>query len=678
MGSQEEFLVTTWIQHPNSALPEWVAHHRALGATRIHLFFPERDGGIPEMIRALEASGVVTAQALIADASESAEQIRNAAIRAAELEEEGTTGFGLFLGSDEYLVLHKHENVQEMLASVRGVHAITMPLIQFAPGPERGHVPGPCLDQARERVAGTVRQVEWRSIVKQGLWGARLPSHPTGELKKPLQKVKWLNGAGKPMPKPWSRFIWQNEESAHVFDLASVAWVPAPRVETMLLRAAYAHPVKCQPMAEDLTPIVDTLKEQRIKDTSLFSNSEARAGELKALLSDKALSRAYEAQCEEENSRAIKQVNRHRLWKAILGYMDGKPIEAASVDTTLAPDAGLVPTATDAPPPVEAVPNAEKPPRMSKHQRKEVIDDTTPVKEHPGVPDAFARVATDPPPPWFAEIYPGGSSQGFFRKLEHHAIVHIERDPDTLIVSFDNISNVHDISYGREPWAYKFVQRAGCSHLAVIARRKDWYRDPQLIDEMQALAKRGLFTSYKKVVMTGTSMGGFAALTFSSLAPGCTVLAYSPQTTLDSELVPWEERFGMGRARNWSLPFSDAAFEIEDARQIFVVYDPFFEPDKKHIQRLEGDNITHLKAWFSGHFSAVFIRRANLIKPLFQQAIDGTLTKRSYYTLLRERRNLMWYRKALEERAIERGHPKLAERVGPAFRRNRRKQMQEA
>ena len=74
----------------------------------------------------------------------------------------------------------------------------------------------------------------------------------------------------------------------------------------------------------------------------------------------------------------------------------------------------------------------------------------------------------------------------------------------------------------------------------------------------------------------------------------------------------------------------------------------------------------------------MFIRRANLIKPLFQHAIDGTLTEQSYYKMLRDRRNLMWYRKALEERAVERGHSKLAERIGPAFRRNRRKLMEEA
>ena len=42
------------------------------------------------------------------------------------------------------------------------------------------------------------------------------------------------------------------------------------------------------------------------------------------------------------------------------------------------------------------------------------------------------------------------------------------------------------------------------------------------------------------------------------------------------------------------------------------------------------------------------------------------------YNILRGRRNTMWYRKALEERALEKGHAKLAERIGPAFARHRR------
>ena len=205
-----------------------------------------------------------------------------------------------------------------------------------------------------------------------------------------------------------------------------------------------------------------------------------------------------------------------------------------------------------------------------------------------------------------------------------------------------------------------------------MARRKDWYRCPQLIAYLQKLADDGVFAEFAQVWLSGTSMGGFAALAFASLAPGATVIAFNPQTTLDETLVPWEERFGMGRARDWSLPHSDAAFEIDEAARVFVLFDPFFTPDRRHVERLEGENVTRLKTWCSGHFSPVFLRRANLLKPVMQHALDGTLTPAVFYTLYRERRMLPWYRKALQTNLQERGHERLARIVSPAFRRLRR------
>jgi hypothetical protein len=129
----------------------------------------------------------------------------------------------------------------------------------------------------------------------------------------------------------------------------------------------------------------------------------------------------------------------------------------------------------------------------------------------------------------------------------------------------------------------------------------------------------------------------------------------------------------MGRRRNWSLPYSDCAFEIDEVEKAFVFYDPFFEPDRRHIERLEGDNVIPLKTWCSGHFSPVFLRRATLLKPVMQHALDDTLTPAIFYALFRGRRYLPWYRNSLESNLIERGHDQLAQRVTPAFRALRRR-----
>jgi len=292
-----------------------------------------------------------------------------------------------------------------------------------------------------------------------------------------------------------------------------------------------------------------------------------------------------------------------------------------------------------------------------------------PEKTKPAPPAESVEAEGQYCPDWYREIGPGGTVPGFFKRLAHHSLVFIERPSDTLVVTFDNLSAVNDLSPQRAPWAYKVLRQEGCAHLGVLAHRKDWFREPNLIAALVAMRDQGVFQGYANVILSGTSMGGFAALAFSSLCPGARVLSFSPQSTLDEEIVPWETRFGMGRMRNWRLPFSDAAFEIEDAEQVVVISDPYFELDQRHVDRLMTPNVIKLKAWFSGHFSPVFLHRADLLKPVMTKMIRGTLTEDAFYQLYRNRRKLPWYKRSLEETLVQKGHKELASRVGPAFRR---------
>jgi hypothetical protein len=234
------------------------------------------------------------------------------------------------------------------------------------------------------------------------------------------------------------------------------------------------------------------------------------------------------------------------------------------------------------------------------------------------------------------------------------------RSKDTLIVSFDNLSSVKDPALSRETWGYPFYRSEGWSHMGVMAFEKNWFRDEALFDFIEGQAKAGLFKRFKQVVMTGTSMGAYAATAFSSLAPGCTVMAFSPQSTLDKKLVPWEERFGSGRKQDWSGRYRDAPDYCQKAKDVFIVYDPYFAPDKLHADRYQGDNIHHLKSWYSSHKSALFMRRADMLKGVMQAAVAGEMTPHLYYKMFRARRELPWYYHGLADHAIKAGHKELA------------------
>jgi len=290
----------------------------------------------------------------------------------------------------------------------------------------------------------------------------------------------------------------------------------------------------------------------------------------------------------------------------------------------------------------------------------------TPVSERQAEPrpDPHDEAAY---PLWFPELMPGGRGSGFLEKTGAHSLLFVARSAPRLLVTFDNLSNVRDRSPLRLPWAYKFARDHKVSHLGVLAHRADWYREPGLIARLEKLAAGGFFEGYERVLFAGSSMGAFGALAFSALAPGAHVLAFNPQTTLDTALVPWETRYPGGRAQDWSLPFGDGAAATAAAGRVGVFYDPYFEPDRRHFERLAGP-VTGFKCWFSNHKSAVFLRKIGALKPAMEAALFGELTGSEFYALYRARRALPWYAGSLAAWYEARGRTAMAARVRPAFR----------
>ena len=296
---------------------------------------------------------------------------------------------------------------------------------------------------------------------------------------------------------------------------------------------------------------------------------------------------------------------------------------------------------------------------------------------HPDRATGFERILTDPPPPWFVELYPGGEGRGFLQKLDHHSVIFHDRSRKRLVVSFDSLANVNDHSFAREPWGWKFTRDMGWSQLGVISRHKAWYRDREIIDYLEARASEGFFDRFDEVALTGTSMGAFAALAFSTLVKNPIVVAFNPQSTLDERLVPWENRYDFGRLQDWDLPYSDTVAGARTAKRVYVIYDPFFDPDRRHADRLAGPNTIFLKTWFSNHFSAVILRKLGLLKPFMKEMLEGTLEPQEFYQGFRARRTLPWHMRALTEKATEK-HPELLSRAKRRFRDLRSRAASEA
>jgi len=207
--------------------------------------------------------------------------------------------------------------------------------------------------------------------------------------------------------------------------------------------------------------------------------------------------------------------------------------------------------------------------------------------------------------------------------------------------------------------------------LGVLAGGWTWYREPWVGEQFDALRDEGFFDRFKRVVFYGASMGGYAACAFSPAAPGCDVVAISPQSTVDKSIVPWETRYKVVWDRDFSGPYGDAADVSKVARRVSILYDPYEPLDRGHAARFTHDNVQHLRAPLLGHRLGSSLHQMGILSEIVLGALSGTLTDHEYYTLLRARKAFPRYQRELFNRTVEKGHVQLARSLGEhILRRN--------
>ncbi|TJZ89642.1 glycosyltransferase family 2 protein [Paracoccus gahaiensis] len=287
-------------------------------------------------------------------------------------------------------------------------------------------------------------------------------------------------------------------------------------------------------------------------------------------------------------------------------------------------------------------------------------------------PQRQGAQSSDLPPQWLIDLRRSPYKRGFYHSEEEFAALHVERKRAHLFVTFDNLSQVGLTGIDRDAWGYEFARKSDWSQLGIFAFRGNWFRTPLLFDYLRQLRDAKLFERYQTVTFSGTSMGAYAACAFSSLVPGCQVVAFSPQSTLSAGLVPWEGRFPSGRAADWRGDFSDAAAETAGAGQVFLIYDPLDENDRAHAERFSGDNITHLRAPLVGHKTALRLRQADLLSQVIRGLVTDSLTPLQFRALYRSARMQPWYLDALGHRLAARGRSGWLRRLAQIARQNGR------
>lgn len=252
-----------------------------------------------------------------------------------------------------------------------------------------------------------------------------------------------------------------------------------------------------------------------------------------------------------------------------------------------------------------------------------------------------------------------------FRISGAHASLWFERRSDVLIVSFDNLATI-DEGWPRGPWLGWRIEAMGYSVLGVQSHAKDWFRNPTASDLLKRLHHLGFFARFRKVVLVGASMGAFAALNFAPLIPGATVLAFSPQSTMNRLIAPFERRFPFSvRKSNWDgMPFLDAAAAVPYIHKVVLLYDPFVAEDRAHAARLSGPNVEFLKCRHATHEAIRVVIKSGALAALVESVVETGGASPAFWRAYRIRREVRKWLRAFIERLADGRHPALTVRAG--------------
>jgi len=247
-----------------------------------------------------------------------------------------------------------------------------------------------------------------------------------------------------------------------------------------------------------------------------------------------------------------------------------------------------------------------------------------------------------------------------FLIIGDHANLWFEGGSDALIVSFDNLATI-DEGWPRGPWLHHRLAPLGYSILGVQSHAKDWFRQPSAPAMLRALEERGFFRRFRRVIMIGASMGGFAALNFAPLIPDARVLAFSAQSSMNKTIAPFEARFPFAvRKSNWeTVPFLDAAAAVPYIRKAVLLYDPYTPEDRAHAARMTGPNVQHVHLSHATHEAIRVVLKAGALAALLSDMIDQDAVGTAFFAKFRARRSVSKWQRAILANAAARGRPRL-------------------
>ena len=262
---------------------------------------------------------------------------------------------------------------------------------------------------------------------------------------------------------------------------------------------------------------------------------------------------------------------------------------------------------------------------------------------------------------WLAELEGIGTERGYFLRLgDAHSAVFADGPDDILFVSFENRDAIRSFNANGLPLGFGTPDLHGWAHLSLIAKGETWFRGRHVWNYFDRLVDEGFFEEFDRVVFYGAGMCGYAAASYSVAAPGATVIAVSPQATLDPAIAGWDDRFTRMRRTDFTRRYGYAPEMIEAAHRAFIIYDPGQELDAMHATLFRRPNVELIR-YRRGAAGAIDadLQAMGVLDTMIEEAAEDRLTRRSVFRALRTRRFHLPYLRAMLSRLDVEARPWL-------------------
>lgn len=145
--------------------------------------------------------------------------------------------------------------------------------------------------------------------------------------------------------------------------------------------------------------------------------------------------------------------------------------------------------------------------------------------------------------------------------------------PRQLAVTFD----IMDQTWDRIPFAYRPLSPESIDFLAVRKRTKEDYHQDFRREDFLAFALP-VAARYDDVVAVGQSLGGYCALYYASLLPGCRILATAPRN-------PLHPRYAGKRYASYKLFIHEYEMAVNTSVRPTIAYDPKNSEDAGYVEK---------------------------------------------------------------------------------------------